>query len=328
MVRCVVVETEKIEETRRYLASKNLIDDRWKIETSNSNGYIPVVEDAELSDYKTANRKLDERENYETVSEILGYNPTYEWLGDIILLKEDDKIDKIVNAFNQSKHEPRSILRKCSDIKGEERTRDWEIVFGSETETIHKENGYEYLVDVTEAYFSPRLATDRRRVCSQIQEHDKVVDMFAGVGPYAIPSADRGATVVASDINPSAIDYLRRNAERNDVADNIKALNVDARELVNDYKNYADVIIMNLPHSTSQFMETAVHLLADDGRIVYYGFLSNDKSAEDLERYLRDNTEGDLTDDIVVDELERVRPYAPDVDNIRADIRVHTTKQI
>lgn len=326
MVRCVVVETEKIEDTRRYLASRNLIDDRWKIETSDGDGYIPVVEDSEISDYETVNRKLDERENYETVSEILGYSPTYEWLGDIVLLKEDDGVEEIVDAFKQSRHRPRSILRKRSDIKGEERTRDWDIVFGSETETIHKENGYEYLVDVTKAYFSPRLATDRRRVCSQIREDEKVIDMFAGVGPYAIPSADRGATVVASDINLSAIDYLRRNAERNDVADNITALNTDARELVNDYENYADVIIMNLPHSTSQFMKTAIQLLADNGRIVYYGFLSKDKNAEDLERYLKDNTEGELSNNIIVDELKRVRPYAPNVDNIRADIRVNTTK--
>jgi len=326
MVRCVVVETEKIEETRSYLASRNLIDDRWKIEASKSNGYIPVVEDAELPDYETVNRNLDERENYETVSEILGYSPTYEWLGDIVLLKEDDRIDEIVDAFKKSRHQPRSILRKRSDIKGEERTRDWDIVFGSETETIHKENGYEYLVDVTEAYFSPRLATDRRRVCSQIQDGEKVIDMFAGVGPYAIPSADRGAMVVASDINPSAIDYLRRNAERNDVEDSIMALNANARELVKDYDSYADVIIMNLPHSTSQFMETAIQLLADNGRIVYYGFLSKDKNAEDLEQYLRDNTGGELGNNITVNELKRVRPYAPNVDNIRANIRINTTQ--
>lgn len=322
MVRCVVVDIENLEETRSSLSSRNVINYEWEIETSNSKGYIPVNDDAELTDYNTCYRDLEERQKDKKVSEILGYKPTYEWLSDIVLLKEDSNIDEIVDAFKTSSHDAKSILKKCSNIKGEKRIRDWEIVYGEETETVYKENGYEYRLDITEAYFSPRLATERRRVYSEVTQDDNVIDMFAGVGPYAIPCADQGANVVACDINESAVEYLRYNAERNNVTDNITALNLDARELTEQYNDYADAVIMNLPHSADQFMDTAIKIVSNKGRIIYYGFLSRDKNVEDLEQRLNSNISEELGKTVVVSNIERVRPYAPNVDNIRSEIKI------
>lgn len=322
MVRCVVVDIENLEEVRSCLSSRNIIDYNWEIETSRSKGYIAVSDEAELTEYDTCHRDLEQRDKQKNVSELLGYSPTYEWLGDIILLKEDENTNEIVDAFRESSHNPKAILKKCSEIKGKRRIRDWEIVYGQETETVYTENGYEYRLDITETYFSPRLATDRRRVYSGVTQGEKVVDMFAGVGPYAIPCADQGANVVACDINESAIEHLVHNAERNDVTDKITALNLDARKLTEQYEDYANTAIMNLPHSADQFIDSAIELVSNDGSIVYYGFLSSNKNAKDVEKRLNSNVSRDLDKKIVVCNIQRVRPYAPNVDNIRCELDV------
>lgn len=42
-------------------------------------------------------------------------------------------------------------------------------------------------------------------------------DMFAGVGPFALPAAKKGCTVYANDLNPNCFKYLQENAEGNKV---------------------------------------------------------------------------------------------------------------
>jgi len=42
-----------------------------------------------------------------------------------------------------------------------------------------------------------------------------VADACAGVGPFAVPLARRGATVLANDLNPESFKWLEHNAETN-----------------------------------------------------------------------------------------------------------------
>lgn len=44
---------------------------------------------------------------------------------------------------------------------------------------------------------------------------DVVADIFAGVGPFAIPAAKKGCAVFANDLNPISAKYLTENVDEN-----------------------------------------------------------------------------------------------------------------
>lgn len=43
-------------------------------------------------------------------------------------------------------------------------------------------------------------------------------DVFAGVGPFALPAAKKGAIVYANDLNPSSHEWMKENIRANKVS--------------------------------------------------------------------------------------------------------------
>ena len=48
-----------------------------------------------------------------------------------------------------------------------------------------------------------------------------IADVFAGVGPFAVPAAKKGSAVLANDLNPDSAKWLRRNVRDNHVSSTI-----------------------------------------------------------------------------------------------------------
>lgn len=44
-----------------------------------------------------------------------------------------------------------------------------------------------------------------------------MADVFAGVGPFAVPAAKNGCAVFANDLNPDSVKWLRHNVNSNNV---------------------------------------------------------------------------------------------------------------
>jgi len=266
-VPCVRVPTEDGETTRRRLADADLVDAEYTITGEDGSLYIPVTEpEAVPEDLAVVEFDAPERRTQTNPADILGFEPSYERLGDVVIVDEDDpeRAQRIADAIVESDVRARTVVNRASKIKGTERVRDWDVLAGESTETVHREYGYEFELDIAEVYFSPRLATERHRVVEQVRPGEHAFDMFAGVGPYAVPIAAAGAEIVATDINERAIHYLRRNAERNGVADRVTAIAGDVRVVAGDYENWADRVVMNLPHTADEFLDTAVALAGDD----------------------------------------------------------------
>jgi tRNA (guanine37-N1)-methyltransferase len=168
-------------------------------------------------------------------------------------------------------------------------------------------------------YFSPRLATERHRVVEQVAADERFFDMFAGVGPFVIPAAKRGADCVGVDLNEVAVEYLRRNAERNGVADRVTAIHGDVRD-VEGFDDWADRIVMNLPHSADEFLETAVALAGEDCVVHYYDIQPDSDPFGPGERAIRAAAEPDY--EMTVENRRTVRSYAPHESNVCLDVRL------
>lgn len=324
-VPCLQVPREDGERTRQALAVEDLLDDTREITAEDGSLYIPVTAAShaeELTTFPVVTRAVPRRKTQTTPADLLDFTPSYERIGDVALIDEDDPVraQALAEALTESDIPVRTVLNRASKIKGTERVRDWELLVGEETEVVHREYGCTFVLDLAEVYFSPRLATERHRVVEQVEAGEQVFDMFAGVGPFAIPIAKRGASVVATDINESAIAYLRENAERNDVSDRVTPIHGDVREVATEYEGWADRILMNLPHSADAFLDSAVTIAGDECVIHYYDIQHEDDAFGPGERAIREAAEPAYK--VAVEHTRRVRSYAPHEDNVVLDVRL------
>ncbi|WP_380677827.1 class I SAM-dependent methyltransferase [Salinigranum sp. GCM10025319] len=331
-VPCLRVPREAGESCRSALAAADLLDDDHEIVVDDGWLYVPVVDptaaveavDAdELGDgVEVVARDAPERDSQVTPADLLGFEPRYERLGDIAILDEDDtqRARRIAEAIVESDLPVETVVNRASKVKGELRVRDWDVLVGSETETVHREYGHEFLLDIASVYFSPRLATERHRVVSQVREGEHAFDMFAGVGPFVIPMAARGAETVGVDLNPAAIEYLRENARRNGVQGRVTAIRGDVRDVAGDYAGWADRVVMNLPHSADEFLETAVSLAGDDCVLHYYDIQHEDNPFAPGVEAIR--TAAEPAYDVSVETEHVVRSYAPHEVNVCLDVRL------
>ena len=321
-VPCVRVPREEGEETRRRLAEAGLVSEDYEIEVAEGSLYIPVTDASAVDeDLTVVSREVDAREG-QTMPADLVEDPSYERVGDVVVIDEDDpdRARRVADAVVESDLPVDAVLNRASKVKGQERVRDWEVLAGEGTETIHREYGCEYVVDLAEAFFSPRLATERHRVAEQVSSGEQAFDMFAGVGPFVVPFARRGATVVGVDVNAEAIEYLRENARRNGVEERVTAICGDVRDVAPDYESWADRVVMNLPHSADEFLDTAVSLAGDEAVLHYYDIQHEDDPFGPGERAIRAAAEPDY--DVTVETRHAVRSYAPHELNVCLDVRL------
>jgi tRNA (guanine37-N1)-methyltransferase len=322
-VPCVRVPRAEGEQTRQRLAERDLVDDAHEIVHEEGWLYIPVTDSTAVPEvFEVHHRDLPRRETQTTPADLLDFDPSYERLGEVVIVDEDDpdRARKLADAIVDSDIPTKTVLNRASKIQGTERVRDWKVLAGEDTEAIHREYGCAFELDLASVYFSPRLATERHRVVAQVAADEQVFDMFAGVGPFVVPAAKRGADVVGADINESAIEYLRANAERNGVADRVRAIHGDVREAAPEYEDWADRVVMNLPHSADEFLDTAVTLAGEECVLHFYDIQHEDDPFEPGERAIREAAEP--TYDVTVETRHVVRSYAPHEENAVLDVRL------
>lgn len=198
--------------------------------------------------------------------------PRHELVGGIAILQENDPAGaRDILASRPSLH---TVVCACGEVHGEYRTRDFTILAGEPTtRTTVTEHGHRFAVDLAAAYFSARLSTERQRILAQVQEGELVLDMFAGVGPFAIALATRAGLVVASDLNPAAVLLMRENLAANRIT-NVLPLLADARHLDRILPWRFDRIVMNLPLSGTEFLPEAFRLVRPGGAIHFYSLVS------------------------------------------------------
>jgi tRNA (guanine37-N1)-methyltransferase len=332
--QCIKVPKKKGEPVRKMLLELEILDNSLKIGVDETFLYLPLTrgpapnerkdfpEETELTEYD-----FECQDKKPVPEDLLGFSPAYEVIGDIALLENPDldtrKALEIADALLRTQPNIKTVLKPLTPVIGEFRVREFEIVAGEPTtETIHREYGCRYKVDLALAYFTPRLSTERSRILSWVKEGDIVVDMFAGVGPFSIQIAKskKPLKVVAIDKNPDAVHYLRENIVLNS-AKNIEAIEGDAREEAKKFAGTADHVIMNLPHNAFEFLDSAVLLTRPGGIIHYYGITPEDDLFESSIGLIRKAAEK-AGRKIEIMEKRVVRSYAPHQYNICIEARI------
>ncbi|NMB80155.1 MAG: class I SAM-dependent methyltransferase family protein [Methanomicrobiales archaeon] len=200
--------------------------------------------------------------------------PRHELVGGIAILQDNDPAgaEKIL-ASRPSLH---TAVYAQGEVTGEYRTREFTILAGAPTtRTEVIEHGHHFTVDLAGAYFSARLSTERQRIAKQVQEGEVILDMFAGVGPFAIALSGRASLVVACDLNPQAVVLMLENCRINRV-ENILPVVADSRRLAEVLSWRFDRIIMNLPLSGTEFLPEAFRLCRPGGIIHFYSLVSSE----------------------------------------------------
>ena len=180
--------------------------------------------------------------------------------------------------------EVKAVWRQTSSVSGDYRVRQLEFLLGErKTETIHREHGCIFKIDLEKAYFSPRLSYERLRIARLIQPREVVLNMFAGVGCYSICIAKHSEPlkVFSIDINPVAIHFLNENSRLNRVADVVVPIQGDAKHVINtELLNVADRVLMPLPERAYEYLDYALLALKPIGGWIHYYAFEHAKKAE------------------------------------------------
>lgn len=212
---------------------------------------------------------------------------SYDIIGDIAVIRVPELLKRksniIAEALMQTHKHVKTVLRQTSPVSGDLRLRSLEWVAGErKTETIHREYGCAFKVDLEKCYFSPRLLHERMRVAKQVQPGEVVVNMFAGVGCFSIIIAkhSKAEKIYSIDINPVAVHYMQENIELNKVKTKVIAVQEDARKVIErKLRKVADRVLMPLPERAYEYLDCAVLALKPTGgRIHYYDFEHAEKN--------------------------------------------------
>jgi len=160
----------------------------------------------------------------------------------------------------------RTVLRRRGAVTGDFRLPRVERIAGNGTETEVREHGIRYGFDAERIMFARGNKSERQRAGRLVRPGETVVDLFAGIGYFALPALvhGRAARVHACEANPVAMGYLVSNAVRNGVVDRLTAYPGDNREAPIP-PAVADRVFLGLLPDSLPWVPRALGLLAAGG---------------------------------------------------------------
>jgi len=197
-------------------------------------------------------------------------------VGDIAIVRlgefSETEKKRVARTLLEDLKNVRVVMEQEGGIEGEYRLRRVKHLAGDRrTLTVHRENGCAFRVDVAKCYFSPRLSTERLRIASLVKPKERVLNMFAGVGPFSIPIAKlRGARVTSCELNAFAAKLHGENDRLNKVEGLVEVIAGDAMDLPGVTKPGFDRVLMPHPAEADKFLRTALNLARQGGTIHYY----------------------------------------------------------
>lgn len=248
--------------------------------------WVPVVAS------ESCDREIPEKQRYR--------GRGYHMIGDIAVMHGKKPLLAEIEGIARFRH-PRGILW-IESIQDLTRTPKTQVVWGSCGEVSHRESGITYILNPQEVMFAMGNREEKTRISRMVQEntrHERIADMFAGIGYFTLPLAKTGADVHAMEINPIAFGYLLRSMEANGLSDRITPSLGDCRQCLSG--TYDRIIMGHFD---------AISLLPDALRHVTAGSIIHVHSIGSAEEAITTHAEkADFSSTIDVHKVKKYRPH-------------------
>ncbi|KAI9017558.1 guanine(37)-N1-methyltransferase [Gaertneriomyces semiglobifer] len=128
----------------------------------------------------------------------------------------------------------RTVVNKLETIDHTFRFFKMDVIAGEDDmmAELHESN-CKFRFDYSKVYWNSRLQGEHDRIVNLFSKGQLICDVFAGIGPYALPAAKNKESVVfANDLNPSSYEYLCKNATLNKLEHLVRPYNMDGRNFI------------------------------------------------------------------------------------------------
>ncbi len=301
-MRYLVVPSQDTEAWKEYLITNEWLERGYNIQIEKNERAIPLSNlfpdelPTELKKFRLIEKNvpipapndylgyLKQKIGEEIFEKFKKYWPqSFDQIGEIIIIKIPTEIEKFSHDIGSALlNQNPKMSRVFHDlgVQGEFRVRKLELISGNKDlggETKIKENGGEFIIDISKGYFSPRLATERfetlnsaKLLKNKLGRSLKICDAYAGFGPALVTLLNEKGLVnyiLANDLNPEVTKILNQNlinCSKENVQFEVQC--IDARKLVKFSKNKGnyDLLLVNLPHSTLEHLPQLIGLLNEN----------------------------------------------------------------
>ena len=217
-----------------------------------------------------------------------------------------------------------TVLVKSGPIEGELRTPRLVCVAGGPTETEVIEHGVHWRFDAARIMFAAGNRTERRRVGRLVRPGETVIDLFAGIGYFAIPAAlpGRASRVWAVEKNPLSVRYLRENAVLNGVDSRLTVVLGDNRTVDLPEGTFDRAFLGYLP-SALPWVPRAVALLRPTGGWLHVHAVADVRSPlAESAAAVESEAESAGAHPTEPSRVRVVKPYGPGRQHVVVDARV------
>jgi tRNA (guanine37-N1)-methyltransferase len=201
-----------------------------------------------------------------------------EFIGDIALIRSPLNMnpeelrplgEEILNRIPHVK----SVWASIPGIEGPYRLRRHVWLAGEQrSETLYREHGCVFKVDINRVYISPSLNYEHIRVARLVNPGEVVFNMFAGAGLFSIIIAKHSnpSRVYSVDINPDAYYYMVENIKLNHVEDKVHPVLGDAKDVASKLSSSVNRVLMPYPELALDYLPYAVDSLKNSGWVHVY----------------------------------------------------------